>query len=171
MLHEHLTPLLLMREELQPVPRTVTSEIRLRSRSTICNSKLYNDAIARFYLGVEIIGQHSPLPVMNLQELPTPPRTLIRAGPSHHSKQPSPSDISSPTPSFYPFEKKTTVPGAHILHSPNVLDPDSDDDNDTFKQSLEADIIEITSDSDQELGQSPFLVVVWTMVRLLSLYI
>lgn len=78
------------------------------------------------------------------------------------------SDISSPTPPLYPFGMKigkTAVPGARITLGSNALDPDSDDGS--VKETAEADVIEITSDSDQEPGQSPFLIVVWTMVSYL----
>ena len=70
---------------------------------------------------------------------------------------------------FYTFGTKignTTVPGARIPLGSNALDPDSDDGS--VEETAEADIIEITSDSDQEPGQSPFLIVVWTMVCSLS---
>ncbi|PPQ95987.1 hypothetical protein CVT26_016203 [Gymnopilus dilepis] len=51
LLHETLTPLLIMREELQPTPRTIaTRRSRLRRRITIKDSPLWPDAVDKFYL-------------------------------------------------------------------------------------------------------------------------
>ena len=76
MLHDTLTPLLLMREELQPVPQLSETQKRLNSRTTIANSPLYDEAIARFYLGAEIHGSPSPIPQPHAP--PTPPQTQQR---------------------------------------------------------------------------------------------
>ena len=78
MLHDELTPLLLMREELQPVPQSAITEKHLNSRTTIANSPLYEEAIAKFYLAAETHGHHSPSPTSQPHVLPTPPQTQQR---------------------------------------------------------------------------------------------
>ncbi|PPQ81844.1 hypothetical protein CVT26_014406 [Gymnopilus dilepis] len=51
LLHEKLTPLLIMREELQATPRTkITRRSRVRRRLAIKDSPLWADAVDKFYL-------------------------------------------------------------------------------------------------------------------------
>ena len=174
MFHEKLTPLLFMCEELQPKPRSLATETRLKSRLTIASLRFYNEAIAKFYPATNgPTHRHSPPAVHSpLTGLPTPPKT-IQSGSSRTIKRLSParpdSDISSPTPPFHLFSERTvntSAAGTRIPYTSNALDPDSDDEN------SEIEIIEIESDSDHGLAplKFPILLVIWTMVCLLSHY-
>lgn len=165
MQHEQLTPLLLMREELQPKPSKPTTTNRQLSRTTIVSSRLYNEVVGKYYFHGSSYRPASPRP-----GLLTPPRTVPRAGPSQRAKQRSPingtSDGSSATPpaSVLPNAKAANpvMPTANVF---NTLDPDSSED-----RWDDQEVIEITSDSDDDIPQLkiPFLVVIWTMVRLYS---
>jgi len=163
MLHDTLTPLLLMREELQPVPRSSETERRLNSRTTIANSPLYERAIARFYLGAEIHGSPSLIPQPHAP--PTPPQTQQRLRPLRTLKHPPALDGSPVMPPKYFLERtRNAVPGASVLRTPMALDLNSD--NKGPEGALWTEVIEIT-DSEPEENQPkiPFLVVLWTMVR------
>lgn len=146
---------------------------------------MYHEAVQRFY-SCALTRTYLPSTPRRprnarLQVLPTPPQTIHRAGPSCRLEQPvslvkddatgsvSESDGSSTNLKLPPF----------ILHNidaePHVgpfyqLDPDSSDEVISEDPRIEADMIVIEADSDQELSQVnvPFLVVFWTMVRLYS---
>ena len=160
MLHDTLTPLLLMREELQPVPQTPETERRFNSRTTIANSPLYERAIARFYFGADIHGSPSPIPAP-----PTPPQTQERLRPLRTLKHPPAPDGSPVAPPKYSLERtRNAVPGASILRTPLALDLDSD--NEGPEGALGTEVIEIAdSEPEEDQPKIPFLVVLWTMVR------
>lgn len=160
MLHDTLTPLLLMREELQPVPRTTETERRFNSRTTIANSPLYKEAIARFYFGAEIRGSPSLIPAP-----PTPPQTQERLRPLRTLKHPPAPDGSAVTPPKYSLERtRNAVPGASVLRTPVALDLDSD--NEGPEGAWGTEVIEIAdSEPEEDQPKIPFLVVFWTMVR------
>jgi hypothetical protein len=179
MQHHELTPLLLMREELQPKPtRSATLHVQ-QARITIVHSSLYNKAIQMFYSDTPPVT-HPPsprTPPLNArpQVLPTPPQTIQRAGPSnkleHLASLSDASDGSSttPPPSILPDPNAIDAAQQHV-NPLYLLDPDSSDEAVAEDPQIEADVIVIDSDSDQETSQVtvPFLLVVWTMVRLYS---
>ena len=220
MQHYELTPLLLMREELQPKPSRSTTLYVQQSRTTIVQSPLYNKAIQMFYSDTPtyLPSPRTPPLIARPQVLPTPPQTIRRAGPSESRKlehltlfndASDYSDESSATPplSILPVPKaidaeqrhvnpsyeSSATPPPFILPDPNAidaaqqhanpyyqLDPDSSDETDLSDETaaedpqheIEAEVIEIDSNSDQETRTSqvtvPFLIVVWTMVCLHS---
>ena len=216
MQHYELTPLLLMREELQPKPSRSTTLYVQQSRTTIVQSPLYNKAIQMFYSDTPtyLPSPRTPPLIGRPQGLPTPPQTVQRAGPSESRKlehltlfndASDYSDESSATPplSILPVPKaidaeqrhvnpsyeSSATPHPFILPDPNAidaaqqhatanpyyqLDPDSSDETaaEDPQHEIEAEVIEIDSNSDQETRTSqvtvPFLIVVWTMVCLHS---
>lgn len=168
MLHDNLTPLLLMREELQPVPQSAVTEKRLNSRTTIANSPLYEEAVARFYLGAETHGHHSPSPIPQTHVLPTPPQTQQRLRPFRSLKHPPAPDGSSVTPPRYILEqRRSSAPGASVSRMPISRDPGLDDEGPNGAS--ETEVIEITdSEPEEDESKIPILIVLWTMVRLSS---
>ena len=158
MLHDTLTPLLLMREELQPVPQSSETQKRLNSRTTIANSPLYDEAIARFYLGAEIHGSPSLIPQPHAP--PTPPQTQQRLQPLRTLKHlPAPDGSPVTPPQYFLKPTRNAAPGASILRTPIALDSDNEGASGT-------EVIEIAdSEPEEDQPKIPFLVVLWTMVR------
>jgi hypothetical protein len=194
MQHNELTPLLLMREELQPRPSCKATLYTQQARTTIVHSPLYNKAIQMFYSDSEsptyLPSPRTPPLNAHHQVLPTPPQTIQRAGlgPSLARKleHPSLSDASdhsdgsrssaTPPPFILPDPNAIDAAQRHVIPS-YQLDPDSSDELEGIAEDtrleIEAEVIVIDSDdsnSDQETSQVsvPFLLVVWTTVCLYS---
>jgi hypothetical protein len=169
MQHDELTPLLLMREELQPRPsRTATLYVQ-QARTTIVHSPLYNEAVQRFYFGVLPVTYHPSTPPsrnarlpVGPQDLPTPPPTSRRLEHPASLKDAS-GGSSTKLPPFILHDPDTT-PVDHFYQ----LDPDSSDDAIAEDPQIEAEVTVIDSDSDEEQVTVPFLVIFWTIVRLYS---
>jgi hypothetical protein len=175
MQHDELTPLLLMREELQPKPSRMSTLYAQQARTTIVHSPLYNEAIQRFYYSGALTYHPSTPRNARPQDLLTPPPTIHRAGSSRKLEHLA--SLNDASASDGPGSSTKLPP--FILHDPNIypsrfyqLDPDSDSSDDTIAEDpqIEAEVTVIDSDSDQELSQVtvPFLVVFWTIVRLYS---
>jgi hypothetical protein len=167
--HDELTPLLLMREELQPKPSRMATLYVQQARTTIVHSPFYNEAVQRFYPDAPTYHPSTPRNVCP-QVLPTPPQTIHRAGPSRTLELPaSLRDASEGSatklPPVIPHDPNTT-----LLDPLYQLDPDSSDE--TIAEDPE--VIVIDSDSDQELSRVivlvPFLVVFFTIVRMRPVY-
>lgn len=180
MQHDKLTPLLLMREELQPKPSRMATLYVQQARTTIVHSPLYNEAIQMFYSDTLTYPPSprlgTPPPNARPQFLPTPPQTIQRAGPSDSRRLENPASLNDAS------DGSSATPPPFILCDPNAideelhvkaiyqLDPDSSDEAVAEDPQIEADVISIDSSSDQETSQVtvPFLVVVWTTVCLYS---
>jgi hypothetical protein len=187
MQHKELTPLLLMREELQQKPSRMATLYVQQARTSIVHSPLYNKAIQMFYYSDTPTYLPSPrTPPLNAcpQVLPTPPHTIQQAGPSHKLEHPGlaslndasdHSDGSSATPPPFILSHPNSIDAAQRHVNPSYqLDPDSSDEAVTVAEDprleIEAEVIVIDSDSDQETlpVTVPFLLVFWTMVCLYS---
>ena len=219
MQHYELTPLLLMRQELQPKPSRSATLYVQQARTTIVQSPFYNKAIQMFYSDAPtyLPSPWTPPLIGHPQGLPTPPQTVQRAGPSESRKlehlalfndsdasdysDESSATWSTPPLSILPIPnaidaaqqhvntsyESSDTPPSFILPDTNAidaaqqhanpyyqLDPDSSDETTAEDPQLEieAEVIEIDSNSDQETRTSqvtvPFLLVVWTMVCLHS---
>lgn len=175
-----------MREELQAKPKTPNRLVATQKRITICKSPLYPAAVQRFYFGKPSESDEVALPeststpaVLKLN-LPTPPQTIKRAGlsrkPEHLFTSPTPqrsnSGSSSRTPPAFILQHPTTNTefvdrGGNDSNPLYVFDSDSSDHQPSRSSSSQMNVIELISESGDELGATDkilFLLVIWAKV-------